>query len=309
MRAVSDVQRVAVVGAGAMGAQIAAVCALAGCDTAVTDVDGAALGRAREMLATRLDRDVAKGRRSREQVDAAWHRLVFTTDLDAAVGDADVVIEAVVEDLAVKREVLARCAAVAPPHAVLATNSSAILSSQLADATGRPDRVVNLHFLNPALVMACVEVVPGPATSAATVEAVVGLARRLGKEPVVLRREIPGFVANRILHALRAEAVSLLEQGIASVEDIDAACRGGLGHPMGPFEVMDLAGIDVGYRAALARHAVSGDPRDLPSAPVTALVERGELGRKTGAGFYRYDPDGTRRPRSAEPRTDQEDRP
>jgi 3-hydroxybutyryl-CoA dehydrogenase len=224
-------------------------------------------------------------------------RLALTTDLDAAAGTADFVIEAAVEKLDVKRQVFARLDAVAPPHAILATNSSAIVSSQLADATGRPDRVVNMHFFNPALVMRCVEVVGGPRTSAATVETTVELTRRLGKDPVVLHKEIPGFVANRILGAVRDEAIFLLEEGVASVEAIDTACRTALGYPMGPFELMDLTGIDIGYHAKLARHATSNDPRDLPSRTVTALVERGELGRKTGTGFYLYDDQGRRHSR------------
>jgi 3-hydroxybutyryl-CoA dehydrogenase len=286
--------RILVVGAGTMGAQIAMVCALAGHDTTATDVSDDALRRAESTLRARLDRDVAKGRRTRDDVDAAFDRLTFTTDLDAAAATADLVIEAAVEKLDVKREVFARLDAVAPPHAILATNSSAIMSSQLADATGRPDRVANLHFFNPALVMRCVEVVGSDATSVETVDALVDLTRRLGKDPVVLRREIPGFVANRILGAARDEAIFLLEQGVASVEDIDTACRTALGHPMGPFELMDLTGIDVGHHAKLARHAVTGDPRDLPSRTVTELVERGELGRKTGKGFYTYDSDGNR---------------
>jgi 3-hydroxybutyryl-CoA dehydrogenase len=286
---VPAVNRVLVVGAGAMGSQIAMVCALAGLDTTATDVADTALDRARAQLRARMDRDVAKGRRSRDDVDAAFGRLAFTMELDAAAAAADLVIEAAVEDLDVKRDVLARLDRAAPPHTILTTNSSAIMSSQLADATGRPDRVANMHFFNPALVMRCVEVVRGPATSDATVDAVVALARRLGKEPVVLRKEIPGFVANRLLGALRDEAIFLLEEGVAAVEDIDTACRTALGHPMGPFEVMDLAGIDIGYRAKLARHAVTGDPRDLPSRTVTELVERGDLGRKTGKGFYTYD--------------------
>jgi 3-hydroxybutyryl-CoA dehydrogenase len=290
-------QKILVVGAGAMGSQIAMVCAIAGYDTTATDVANNALDRARSQLRARLDRDVAKGRRNRDDVDAAFARLTFTTDLDAAAATADLVIEAAVEDLEIKREVFARLDKATPPHAILTTNSSAIMSSQLADATGRPDRVANMHFFNPALVMRCVEVVRSPATSDATVDTVVDVTRRLGKEPVVLRKEIPGFVANRILYALRDEAIFLLEEGVASVEDIDIACRTALGHPMGPFEVMDLAGIDIGYRAKRARHAVTGDPRDLPSRTVTELVERGELGRKTDKGFYTYAPDGTRHPR------------
>ena len=286
--------RILVVGAGTMGAQIAMVCALGGHDTAVTDLTDDALSRAESQLRARLDRDVAKGRRTRDDVDAAFVRLTFSTNLDAAAATADLVIEAAVEKLDVKREVFARLDKLTPPHAILTTNSSAIVSSQLADATGRPDRVANMHFFNPALVMRCVEVVRGPDTSDATVDAVVAVSRHLGKEPVVLRKEIPGFVANRILGAARDEAIFLLEQGVASVDDIDAACRTALGYPMGPFELMDLTGIDIGYHAKLARHAVTGDPRDLPSRTVTEHVERGELGRKTGKGFYSYDQDGNR---------------
>jgi 3-hydroxybutyryl-CoA dehydrogenase len=281
--------RILVVGAGAMGSQIAMVCALAGHDTTVTDVADDALDRARSQLQARLDRDVAKERRTREDVDAAFARLTFTTDLDAAAAGADLVIEAAVEKLDVKREVFARLDRAAPPHTILTTNSSAIMSSQLADATGRPDRVANMHFFNPALVMRCVEVVGSDDTSPETMETVTALARRLGKEPVVLHKEIPGFVANRILGAVRDEAIFLLEQGVSSVEDIDTACRTALGYPMGPFELMDLTGIDIGYRAKLARHDITGDPRDLPSRTVTDLVERGDLGRKTGKGFYSYE--------------------
>ena len=281
--------RILVVGAGAMGSQIAMVCALAGHDTTVTDVTDDALDRARSQLQARLDRDVAKERRTRDDVDAAFARLTFTTDLDAAAAGADLVIEAAVEKLDVKREVFARLDKAAPPHTILTTNSSAIMSSQLADATGRPDRVANMHFFNPALVMRCVEVVGSDDTSPETMETVTALARRLGKEPVVLHKEIPGFVANRILGAVRDEAIFLLEQGVSSVEDIDTACRTALGYPMGPFELMDLTGIDIGYRAKLARHDITGDPRDLPSRTVTELVERGDLGRKTGKGFYSYE--------------------
>jgi 3-hydroxybutyryl-CoA dehydrogenase len=287
-------ERILVVGAGAMGSQIAMVCALAGYTTTVTDVADDALDRARSQLRGRLGRDVAKGRRTQDDVDAAFDRLTFTTDLDAAAADADLVIEAAVEKLEVKREVFARLDKVAPARTILTTNSSAIMSSQLADATGRADRVANMHFFNPALVMRCVEVVGSAATSDATMAAVTELARSLGKEPVVLHKEIPGFVANRILGAVRDEAIFLLENGVASVEDIDTACRTALGYPMGPFELMDLTGIDIGYHAKLARHAVTDDPRDLPSRTVTELVERGELGRKTGKGFYTYDAEGNR---------------
>lgn len=284
----STIEHVLVVGAGAMGSQIGMVCALAGLRATVTDVRQEALDAASAQLRARMERDVAKGRRDSAEVEAALGRLTLSTDLASAGADADYVIEAAVEKLDVKRALFAELDRVAPAHAILATNSSSIVSSRIADATGRPDRVCNLHFFNPALVMACVEIVRGPLTSDETVATSLALVERLGKTPVVLDKEIPGFVANRILGAVRDEALRLLEGGIADVATIDTACRTALGYPMGPFELMDLTGIDIGYLTKLDRFAQSGDPSDAPSATVTALVERGELGRKTGLGFYRY---------------------
>ena len=294
------IRQIVIVGAGAMGSQIGMICALAGFEATVTDLQADALDRAEQQLRQRLTRDVEKGRRTAGDVDTAFGRLAFSTDLAAAAGSADYVIEAAVEKLDVKRQLFADLDRLAPAHAILATNSSSIVSSRIADATGRPDRVCNLHFFNPALVMQCVEVVRGPDTSDRTVETSVALARRLGKTPVVLDREIPGFIANRILGAVRDEAIFLLEHGIASVPDIDTACRTALGYPMGPFELMDLTGIDIGYYTKLDRFAVSGDPKDQPSQSVSALVQRGELGRKTGRGWYDYDQAGTKTPRPKE---------
>lgn len=289
-----EVARVLVVGSGAMGAQIAMVCALAGLEVTVQDIDEKALATARAELERRTARTVGKGTLSAEDRDAAFARLTFGTDLAAGADGADVVIEAVVERLDVKRDLFARLDALAPAHAVLASNSSSFVPSRIADATARPDRVAVMHFFNPALVMRCVEVVRGPATSDATVATLVDLATRLGKQPVVLDKEIPGFVANRILNAVRDEAIRLFEGGYAGVEAIDTVCRTALGYPMGPFELMDLTGIDIGYLTKTARFAETGDPADAPSASVAALVERGELGRKTGTGWYHYDEQGNR---------------
>lgn len=286
--------RVLVVGAGAMGSQIAMVCALAGLDVVLQDVDQDALDRAGAQLAERMARNVGKGRLTQAESDAAFVRLSTAVELAGAAADVDFVIEAAVEKLDVKRGLFAELDRLTPRHAVLATNSSGFVPSNIASATSRPDQVVNLHFFNPALVMRCVEVVPGPATSPDTVERTVALAGRLGKEPVVLAKEIPGFIANRILNAVRDEAIRLHEGGYASVADIDLACRSALGYPMGPFELMDLTGIDIGYYTKLARYDESGDPADLPSRSVTEKVEAGELGRKTGRGWYTYDSQGTR---------------
>jgi len=291
------VNHVVVVGAGAMGSQIGMVCALAGLTATVTDIAEPALAKAETELRSRLTRDIEKGRKDSTDVEAAFGRLTFTTDLAAAASTADYVIEAAVERLDVKRALFADLDKFAPAHAILATNSSSIVSSRIADATGRPEKVCNLHFFNPALIMKCVEVVRGPATSDATVATSIALTERLGKVPVVLNLEIPGFVANRILGAVRDEAIYLLESGVASVTDIDTACRTALGYPMGPFELMDLTGIDIGYLTKQDRFAQSGDPRDRPSRSVEALVERGELGRKTGRGWYSYDQAGTKTPR------------
>ncbi|MDQ8705660.1 3-hydroxyacyl-CoA dehydrogenase family protein [Streptomyces sp. LHD-70] len=288
------IERVLVIGAGTMGAQIGMVGALAGFEVEVYDPDEAALGRAHAELEERTARNVEKGRLTTAERDAAFARMSFGTDLAPPAVKADFVIEAAVEKLDVKRQLFAELDRITPPHTILATNSSGFVPSQIADATRRPDRICNMHFFNPALVMRCIEIVRGPQTSDETVQATVALAERLGKLPVVLDKEIPGFVANRILGAVRDEAIHLLESGVASVQAIDTVCRTALGYPMGPFELMDLTGIDIGYHTKKARYEESGDPKDLPSHSVTELVERGELGRKAGKGWYAYDEHGNK---------------
>ncbi|MBB4930897.1 3-hydroxybutyryl-CoA dehydrogenase [Lipingzhangella halophila] len=271
-----------------MGRQIGMVCALGGYSVTVWDIDPDMLEQAREELRSRMDRRVEKGTETRAQADSAFERLTFTTELEGPASTADYVIEAVVEKVDVKRDLFARLDRHAPEHAVLATNSSTIVSSRVADATNRPDRVCNMHFFNPALVMQCVEVVRNPQTSDATAETTIELTRRINRTPVVLNKEITGFVANRILHALRDEAIRLYEDGVSSVEDIDTACRTALGHPMGPFELQDLTGLDVGYYVKMARFEESGDPADKPARILVEKFEKGEFGRKSGKGWYDY---------------------
>lgn len=289
MTELPDTKTVLVVGAGAMGSQIALVGALAGYDVRLADLNANVLARAERQLRDRMAMQVVKGRRTPEEVGAAFARLGLHTDLATAAEGADLVIEAVVEDLPVKRALFTTLGQLCPPNAILASNTSSFVPSRLADAPGRPERFLNLHFFNPALVMKCVEVVRGPETADEVVDRAVAFVESLGKTPVVLDKEIPGFVANRILNAVRDEAIRLHEDGIASVETIDTACRSALGYPMGPFELMDLTGIDIGYLTKQARYAETHDPADLPSRTVTDLVEAGHLGRKTGRGFYTYD--------------------
>jgi 3-hydroxybutyryl-CoA dehydrogenase len=199
--------------------------ALAGYGVTVQDVEVEMLEKAQEQLKSLMSRNVEKGRMEQDEVDKAFGRMEFATDIEGPASSADIVIEAIVEKLDAKRELFGRLDGLVPPHAILATNSSTIVSSRIADTTERPDRVCNMHFFNPALVMEGVEVVRNPETSDATVETTVELARRIGKVPVVLDKEISGFVANRILGALMDEAISLCENGVASFEDIDIACE------------------------------------------------------------------------------------
>lgn len=285
---IDKVNNILVVGSGAMGSQIGMVCALAGYDVTVQDIDEGMLEKAQKQLRERMARNVEKGRTSQEEVDAAFGRMTFTTDLEDPASEADFVIEAAVEKLDVKREIFKKLDEAAPEHAILTTNSSTIVSSRVANATGRPDRVCNMHFFNPALIMKCVEVVRNPETSDATVETTVELTKRIGKIPVILNKEISGFVANRILAALMDEAVSLYENGVASFEDIDTACKTALGHPLGPFELMDLTGIDVNYYVRMQRYEETGNPNQKPKKSVVEKFEKGELGRKTGKGWYEY---------------------
>ncbi|WP_205544104.1 3-hydroxyacyl-CoA dehydrogenase family protein [Rubrobacter indicoceani] len=291
---IENIKNILVVGAGAMGSQIGLVCAMAGYAVAVQDISSEMLEKAQKQLAGRMDRNVEKERMTRQEADEALARLTFTTDLEDAAKDADFVIEAAVEKLDIKRELFRKLDEITPDHTILATNSSTIESSRVADATDRPDRVCNMHFFNPALVMKCVEVVRNPGTSDATIEATVALTEKINKSPVLLNREIPGFVANRILHALANEAISLYENDVASFKDIDTACRTALGHPMGPFELMDLTGIDIAHDVRMVKYERSGDENDRPKRSIVERYERGDLGRKTGKGWYTYDEAGKR---------------
>lgn len=284
----TPVTRVLVIGAGAMGSQIALTAALAGYRTTVQDVSESQLDDAAAHLRDRTDKMAASGKLAAERAAQAHALLDFSTDLETAAPGADFVIEAATERLEIKKAIFARLGRLAPPHAILATNSSTIGSSAVAGASGRPGQVCNMHFFNPVLVMECVEVVRHAGTSQETVDTTLAFARSLGKAPVLINREVPGFVANRLMGAVQKEALALLAGGVASMEDIDTTAKTALRHPMGPFELMDLVGLDVVDYIAQATYAATGDPADAPDASVAALVRAGKLGRKSGSGWYSY---------------------
>jgi 3-hydroxybutyryl-CoA dehydrogenase len=280
--------RLAVVGGGSMGAQIAQQAALNGVDVSLHDKSQEQLQSSAESNRGHLARRVEKGRLDQAAADAALARVRTTTDLVDAVRDADFVIEAVFEDLGVKRAVFAEIDRHAPAETVLASNSSTMGISKIADATRRPESCVNMHFFHPVLVMDLVEIVRGPKTSERTVERAMNMAREMGRTPVLINREIDGFIVNRILHSATQEAYALLDAGVASFQDIDTAVEKGLNWPLGPFRLGDFSGLDITYNARLHMYRSTGEERFRPSPQLEAKVKAGKLGRKTGEGWYKY---------------------
>ena len=280
--------RLTVIGAGSMGAQIALQAALHGVDVKLHDKSAGQLAKALDTNRGHVMRRVDKGKLAQADADAALERVRTTTDIADAAAGADFVIEAVFEDLQLKRAIFAELDRVATPETVLASNSSTMGISKIADATTRPERCVNVHFFYPVLVMDLVEVVRGPQTSDATVERAMTMVREIGRTPVLVNKEIDGFLVNRILHAATQEAYRLLDAGVASFEDIDIAVEKGLNWPMGPFRLGDFSGLDVTYNARLHMYRTTGDERFRPSPQLEAKVKSGKLGRKSGEGWYRY---------------------
>ena len=280
--------QLAVIGAGSMGAQIAQQAALHGVDVRLQDKSAEQLRKALESNRGHVMRRVEKGKLGQAEAELALSRVHTTTDLAEAVAGADFVIEAVFEDLQLKRSVFAELDGAAPPETVLASNSSTMGISKIADATSRPERCVNVHFFYPVLVMDLVEVVRGPHTSDDTVERAMAIVREMGRTAVLVNKEIDGFIVNRILHAATQEAYRLLDAGVASFQDIDTAVEKGLNWPMGPFRLGDFTGLDVTYNARLHMYRTTGDERFRPSPQLEAKVKAGKLGRKSGEGWYSY---------------------
>jgi 3-hydroxybutyryl-CoA dehydrogenase len=274
--------RVVIVGAGTMGRGIAGVALASGLAATIVDVEEAALAAARDAIARRLEREGAGERLA---------ALSLTTGLEAAVADAGTVVEAVPEMASLKADILGRAARSAPNGALLVTNTSTLSITALARACGDPPRLIGMHFFNPVHRMALVEVIVGEATSEGAVADALALAATLRKDPVLVR-DTPGFVTSRLGLLLGNEAMRMVEDGVASAADIDKAMRLGYGHPMGPLELADLVGLDARLNNVRSMHAQSGRAEYEPPPLLVRLVEQGQLGRKSGSGFYRYGEDG-----------------
>ena len=279
--------RVAVVGAGTMGHGIAYVAALAGCEVALTDSRADALPQARARIDELLAGGLQRGKLSQEEGAAASARLRVERVLDDAVRDAELVIEAVVEDLAVKQRLLADVERAAPAGALLASNTSSISIKHLASGLKQPGRLVGMHFFNPVHLMRLVEVVSHDRAAPGAMDRAVAFARQLGKEPIVVK-DSPGFASSRLGVVLGLEAMRMLEQGVASAADIDKAMELGYNHPMGPLRLTDLVGLDVRLAIAEYLHATLKLPQYEPPKVLREMVKRGELGKKAGKGFYTW---------------------
>lgn len=275
-----------------MGGGIAQVCAQAGYDVTLRDVTDDILGRSMDAIGWSVGKLAQKGRLE-EPTDTVMGRLTPTTHLDAAA-DADFVFEAIVEDEAAKRELFAALDQICQAHTIFASNTSAIPITRIAAATRRVPLVCGTHFFSPVPMMKAVEIVKGLGTSSETMKTATSLCQRLGKETIRVNADVAGIVLNRINFPSTVEAIRLVESGVATVVDIDKGMRMGLGRPMGPFETADMVGLDIGYNALLAVYQETRDSKFYPPRLLQHKIQLGQLGRKTGIGWYRYDADGQR---------------
>lgn len=291
------VQKIFVVGGGFMGSGIAQTAITAGYEVKINDISEELVARAIAGIEKMLTKNVTKGKMTEEAKQAAMARLSGAADLNAAA-DADLVIEAVAEQVQIKKDVFAKLSGICRPDAILASNTSSISIAELSSVVKNPERFLGMHFFSPVPLMKLLEIVKGIATAPETVETAKAVGEKLGKV-CIIAKDRPAFIVNRMLDPMINEAIGLLEAGIGSVEDIDAGTKYGLNHPMGPLELIDMAGIDIELAVMEVLYRESGDPKYRPATLLRDMVRMGWLGRKTGKGFYVYNADGTRTPNPA----------
>lgn len=281
-----EIKKIVVCGAGVMGGGIAQVCANAGYEVWMYDLTEEFAQGGKNKIAAGLDRQVSKGKMTEEQKRQLLDRLHPTTDINCAA-DADLIMEAVLENIQVKKDLFAKLEQVCPATAIIGTNTSYIPISTLAADMQHPERFLGMHFFNPVYAMKLLEVIRGEKTGDAAYETVLAFAPTIGKTPVSVKKEVPGFIVNRLNKAVQAEAMYLLHKGVASVEDIDKAAKLGLNYPMGPFEMMD-GNLELTYTCLNLLYELTGDDRFRPTEELIAHIEAGEFGRRTGKGWYNY---------------------
>ena len=281
------VSKVMVIGAGTMGAGIAQLCAQQGMDAVLTDISLELSEGALAKITKGLDGRIAKGKITEADKQAVLSRMTAAGDLSPAA-DADIVIESVVENLDIKKKVFAELDERAKAETILATNTTSLSISAMANATKRPDKVVQMHFFNPPTIMKLVEIMPGKQTSAETLERAAAFARQLGKDPVVCKNEAPAGIVSRILGQLLNEATWLVDSGVADAADIDKAMKLGANHPMGPLQLIDMIGLDIHRAKMQTLRRELDDPRYAHPKLLDEMIDAGNLGRKTGKGFYDY---------------------
>jgi 3-hydroxybutyryl-CoA dehydrogenase len=282
------IQKVLVIGAGIMGGGIAQLCAQRGLDAVLTDISQDLVDQAKARIESGLAKRVASDKITEEEKNAVLSHIFTATDLSPAA-EADIVIECVIEDLEIKKKIFSELDKLARPEVILVTNTTSLSISAMAAATSRPDKVVQMHFFNPPVIMKLVEIMPGQKTSQETLEAAEAFAKELGKDPVVCKNEAPAGIVSRILGQLLNEATWLVASGVAEAADVDKAMKLGANHPMGPLTLIDLIGLDVHRAKMQTLRKVLDDPRYQHPRIVDKLIEEGRLGKKAGKGFYDYE--------------------